>query len=83
MGTELAPAISLAYEGAERDIMKKPPRKRGARLVSRSLLLYSYVFAGLLISFGATLAYLSVYWSVRRIAKTALRMRKRNPIENF
>ena len=28
LGTEMAPAISLAYEPAERDIMKKKPRRR-------------------------------------------------------
>uniref|UniRef100_A0A1I8AS76 Cation_ATPase_N domain-containing protein n=1 Tax=Steinernema glaseri TaxID=37863 RepID=A0A1I8AS76_9BILA len=62
LGTEIAPAVSLAYENAERDIMTKPPRKRSTRLVSFSLLFYSYVIAGGFVITGATLAYLFVYW---------------------
>ncbi|KAK0408292.1 hypothetical protein QR680_003871 [Steinernema hermaphroditum] len=62
LGTEIAPAVSLAYENAERDIMKKPPRKRTTRLVSFSLLFYSYFIAGGMVITGATLAYLFVYW---------------------
>uniref|UniRef100_A0A914WB99 Cation-transporting P-type ATPase N-terminal domain-containing protein n=1 Tax=Plectus sambesii TaxID=2011161 RepID=A0A914WB99_9BILA len=62
LGSELPPSISLAYETSERDIMRKPPRKRNARLVGWSLLAYSYLFAGSIISIGCALAYLSVYW---------------------
>ncbi len=62
MGTEMAPAISLAYEGPEADIMTKPPRKRTTRLVSYAMLLYSYVIAGGMVIIGASLAYLFVYW---------------------
>ncbi|TKR77856.1 hypothetical protein L596_018757 [Steinernema carpocapsae] len=62
LGTEIAPAVSLAYENAERDIMSKPPRKRTTRLVSFSLLFYSYVIAGGMVITGATMAYLFVYW---------------------
>lgn len=61
IASELPPAISLAYESPERDIMKIPPRNRNDRLVSRSLLIYSYIFAGSIITFGCILAYLSVY----------------------
>lgn len=49
--TELAPAISLAYEEKEADIMLQPPRNvKTDRLVSTPVLLYSYLIAGLCIS---------------------------------
>uniref|UniRef100_A0A0N5BFV9 Cation_ATPase_N domain-containing protein n=1 Tax=Strongyloides papillosus TaxID=174720 RepID=A0A0N5BFV9_STREA len=63
LASELPPAISLAYESPERDIMKTPPRRKSTKLVSFSLLLYSYVFTGPVISLGCFCAYLSVYWS--------------------
>lgn len=44
---EQAPAISFAYEPAEGSVMSRPPRDpKRDRLVSRQLLLYSYVIAG-------------------------------------
>ncbi len=61
LGTELAPAISLAYEEIEADIMSQPPRKRSARLVSNGLLAYSYIFAGTMESICSCAAYLYVY----------------------
>lgn len=49
LATELAPAISLAYEPAEADIMLRPPRSlQYDRLVSRNLLTYSYLIVGIL-----------------------------------
>lgn len=62
LGSELPPAISLAYESSEKDIMKHAPRKRTSRLVGWSLVLYSYIIAGGIITIGCSLAYLSVYW---------------------
>uniref|UniRef100_A0A914R164 Cation-transporting P-type ATPase C-terminal domain-containing protein n=1 Tax=Parascaris equorum TaxID=6256 RepID=A0A914R164_PAREQ len=64
LGTEITPAISLAYENAERDIMSKPPRKKTTRLVSFALLAYSYLFAAGIIIYWATAAYLYVYWLI-------------------
>lgn len=62
LGTELGPAISLAYEKAESDIMERKPRDPVKdRLVSPSLLLYSYVTAGTLISGGCIAAYTMIY----------------------
>ena len=34
LGTDMVPAISLAYEKAESDIMKRPPRTSSDRLVN-------------------------------------------------
>jgi hypothetical protein len=45
--TEQGPAISLAYEGAESNVMARPPRDLASdRLISASLLRYSYLIAG-------------------------------------
>jgi len=57
LATELAPAISLAYEPAEKDIMKRPPRNmEHDRLVSPNLLSYSYLFMGVIESIACLLA---------------------------
>mmetsp|Transcript_19109 Transcript_19109/g.28577 ORF Transcript_19109/g.28577 Transcript_19109/m.28577 type:complete len:1099 (-) Transcript_19109:170-3466(-) len=43
LGTDMLPAISLAYETKEADIMMKPPRdSRVDRLVTRKLISFSY-----------------------------------------
>ncbi|EFO21007.2 hypothetical protein LOAG_07482 [Loa loa] len=60
--TEIPPSIALTYEAGEKDIMCRPPRKSTARLVSKALLVYSYIFVGSIISVGCFIAYLSVFW---------------------
>jgi sodium/potassium-transporting ATPase subunit alpha len=62
LGTELGPAISLAYEKAEGDLMDRKPRDPlKDRLVSPVLLLYSYVTSGAVITTGCILAYMFTY----------------------
>ncbi|KAG7344599.1 P-type HAD superfamily ATPase [Nitzschia inconspicua] len=62
LGTELGPAISLAYEKAESDIMKRKPRNPvHDRLVSPNLLFYSYITSGFMISIGCMAAYTITY----------------------
>jgi sodium/potassium-transporting ATPase subunit alpha len=62
LGTELGPAISLAYEKAESDIMKHKPRDPlRDRLVSPALLVYSYIMAGGILSIGCFLSYMFIY----------------------
>jgi len=62
LGTELFPAISLAYEKPEPKIMKRRPRDmKKDRLVSRSLLIYSYLIAGTAEALTCILAYLLVF----------------------
>ena len=62
LGTELGPAISLAYEKAESHIMDRKPRDPiRDRLVSPRLLCYSYVTAGLILSAGSFVAYTFTY----------------------
>jgi sodium/potassium-transporting ATPase subunit alpha len=62
LGTEMGPAISLAYEKAEGDLMDRKPRDPlKDRLVSPVLLLYSYVTSGAVITIGCLLAYMFTY----------------------
>ncbi|GAB9476426.1 putative hydrolase [Globisporangium polare] len=63
LGTELGPAISLAYEGPETDIMDRPPRDRNVdKLMSAPLLSYAYLIAGMVNALGCLLAYAAVFW---------------------
>lgn len=49
VGTDLLPAISLSYELAEADIMKRRPRNAQTdRLVTRKLISYSYLQIGVI-----------------------------------
>jgi sodium/potassium-transporting ATPase subunit alpha len=62
LGTELGPAISLAYEKSEANIMDRPPRDpKRDRLVSPSLLFYSYVTSGAIITLACMVAYTFIY----------------------
>jgi sodium/potassium-transporting ATPase subunit alpha len=62
LGTELGPAISLAYEKPEADLMDRKPRDPiRDRLVSPKLLLYAYITSGFILSAGCFLAYIFVY----------------------
>lgn len=64
LGTELGPAISLAYEDKESDIMERPPRDtKKDRLVSPAVLIYSYVCIGFIESAGGIVSYLLAYYS--------------------
>lgn len=61
--TEIPPSIALISEPPERgDIMKRPPRRLSARLVTPALLGYSYCIAGSLIGIGCLMSYFSVFW---------------------
>jgi len=61
-GTELAPAISLAYEQPEGDVMKHPPRdSKKDRLASWKLLSYAYGQAGVIETLTAFLGFLMVF----------------------
>lgn len=49
LGTDMIPAISLAYENKESNIMKKPPRDmRHDRLVTGKLINFSYLQIGMI-----------------------------------
>ncbi len=46
LGTETLPALALGVERAEPDVMSRPPRKRGERLLSGGALVRGYGFLG-------------------------------------
>jgi sodium/potassium-transporting ATPase subunit alpha len=57
LGTDMAPAIGLATETAEEDVMRLPPRARDERLLSRRVLWSSYGLLGLVESAAGFAAY--------------------------
>ena len=62
IGTELAPAISLAYEKAESDVMSRPPRNaRTDHLVTLKTVTYWYFMAGAWETLTCYLAYFLVF----------------------
>jgi len=61
LGTDLAPAISLAYEGKEADIMQRPPRDPLVdNLVTWRLVSFSYLQIGILQAIAGFFAYFVV-----------------------
>jgi len=61
LGTDLVPAISLAYEKAESDIMLRPPRDPlKDRLVTVQLMVFSYLMIGVIQALGAMYSYFVV-----------------------
>ncbi len=63
LGTDMAPAIALASEPAETDVMMLPPRRRSERLLSRDLLLSSYLLWGVVEAVAGFAAY---FWVLSR-----------------
>ncbi len=63
LGTDMAPAIALASEPAEDDVMALPPRSRSERLLSRKLLLSSYLLWGM---FEAAAGFATYFWVLFR-----------------
>lgn len=61
LGTDLLPAISLAYERSESDIMRRQPRNsRFDRLVNRRLISFSYFQIGVIQALAGFYTYLVV-----------------------
>ncbi|OGS91262.1 MAG: ATPase [Gallionellales bacterium GWA2_60_18] len=46
LGTDMLPALALGAEKPDPAVMRRPPRPRGERLLSRELLLRAYLFLG-------------------------------------
>lgn len=64
LGTELAPAMSLAYEHPEADIMDRPPRDSSKdHLVSVRSLAYAYLQIGLITFASCFVSYMHVFMS--------------------
>ncbi|GMI61139.1 hypothetical protein ScalyP_jg7148 [Parmales sp. scaly parma] len=61
LGTDMIPAISMAYETAEADIMLRPPRNAKLdRLVTAKMINFSYLQIGLMQALGGYLTYMIV-----------------------
>merc|ERR1719462_713157 len=64
LGTDLAPAISMAHEGAEADIMQRAPRKQNVdKLVTMRLISFSYLQIGCIQALAGFYAYFVVLWN--------------------
>ncbi|XP_028170682.1 sodium/potassium-transporting ATPase subunit alpha-like [Ostrinia furnacalis] len=61
VGTDLLPAMSLAYEDSEEDIMSIPPRKQSDHLVTRVMIYMAYFQIGLIQFFAGMYAYFVVF----------------------
>ncbi|MCA1917729.1 cation-transporting P-type ATPase, partial [Methanospirillum hungatei] len=63
LGTDLVPALALGSEPPEPGIMDKPPRNLREHVITRSLLLRSYLWLGPIQSFAVMSAFLYQYWT--------------------
>ncbi|CAG5032844.1 unnamed protein product [Parnassius apollo] len=63
VGTDLLPAMSLAYETSEEDIMSIPPRKPTDHLVNKVMIYMAYFQVGLIQFFAGMYAYFTVFAS--------------------
>ena len=48
LGTDIIPSMALGQEPPDPEEMKRPPRERGQGLLTRALIVHSYLFLGLL-----------------------------------
>jgi sodium/potassium-transporting ATPase subunit alpha len=62
VGTDILPAISLAYEEAEPDIMTRKPRKKTDRMVSRKLITHAYLIQGWIATAAGFMGYFVVMY---------------------
>jgi sodium/potassium-transporting ATPase subunit alpha len=61
LGTDMVPAISMAYETAEADIMKRPPRNSKVdRLVTKKLINLAYLQIGIMQAMAGFYVYMVV-----------------------
>ena len=63
LGTDLLPALGLGAERPETDVMKKPPRPRSERLLTRNLLFMSYGVVGMIQAAAGFFSYFVVLFS--------------------
>ncbi|CAG9331213.1 unnamed protein product [Blepharisma stoltei] len=63
IGTDVIPAVSLAYEEAELDIMKRKPRNAETdHLMSLQLLFFAYMQSGMIIAVAGMMEYLVIMY---------------------
>jgi sodium/potassium-transporting ATPase subunit alpha len=63
LGTDILPALGLGAERPETDVMKKKPRPRGERLLSRNLLLMSYGVVGMVQAAAGFFSYFVILYA--------------------
>ena len=63
LGTDILPALGLGAEKPETDVMKRKPRPRGERLLSRNLLLMSYGIVGMVQAAAGFFTYFTILYS--------------------
>ncbi len=63
LGTDILPALGLGAEKPETDVMKRKPRPRGQRLLSRNLLLMSYGIIGMVQAAAGFFTYFTILYS--------------------
>ncbi|KAJ9442106.1 Sodium/potassium-transporting ATPase subunit alpha [Diplonema papillatum] len=61
LGTDMVPAISLAYESKEKDIMKRAPRTKYDNLVTDRLISFSYFQIGVVQALAGFYCYFVVF----------------------
>ena len=62
VGTDLIPAMGLGIEPPEKGIMERPPRRRGAKLLSLHFILRSYFVQGSLLALSCYATYYYMGW---------------------
>ena len=62
VGTDLIPAMGLGIEPPEEDIMQRPPRDRGEKLLSLQFILRSYFVQGSLLAASCYATYYYMGW---------------------
>lgn len=63
LGTDILPALGLGAERPETDVMKRPPRRRDERLLSRNLLFMSYGVIGMVQAAAGFFSYFVILYS--------------------
>jgi len=62
VGTDIVPAVALAYEEPEDTIMQIPPRSPDSHLITAKLMFMSYMIYGMMQTFAAYFAWCFVYY---------------------
>ncbi len=63
LGTDIVPALGLGAEPPETDVMKRGPRKRSERLLTRNLLIMSYGVIGMLQAAAGFFSYFVILYA--------------------
>lgn len=61
VGTDIWPAISLAYEEAELDVMTRKPRTKDEHLVSTKLIVTAYLQMGFIATSAGFIGYYTAF----------------------